>query len=211
MEESKKRYLFLADLLTSSSNQKLLIFLLLGLILIGFGVFLFKSGLFESQNQIEIINKNEELKDENITVEIAGAVEKPGVYKLKVGDRIDDLLISAGGINASADREWVGKNINRAAKLADGQKLYIPSQSEVETAKKSEYNKIDQAILGVSGSGLVNINTASQKELESLNGIGPVYAQKIIEQRPYSSLEELVSKKIIPQKTYDKIKSNISY
>ncbi len=198
-------------MLTSSSNQKLLIFLLLGLILIGFGVFLFKSGLFESQNQIEIINKNEELKDENITVEIAGAVEKPGVYKLKVGDRIDDLLISAGGINASADREWVGKNINRAAKLADGQKLYIPSQSEVETAKKSEYNKIDQAILGVSGSGLVNINTASQKELESLNGIGPVYAQKIIEQRPYSSLEELVSKKIIPQKTYDKIKSNISY
>jgi competence protein ComEA len=59
-------------------------------------------------------------------------------------------------------------------------------------------------------SNLTNINTASQSELEKLTGIGPVYAQSVIEHRPYSNTQELVSKKIIPQKTYEKIKSEIS-
>ena len=52
--------------------------------------------------------------------------EKPGVYRLSQDDRIDDALIVAGGVSASADREWMEKFLNRAAKLSDGQKIYIP-------------------------------------------------------------------------------------
>ena len=59
-------------------------------------------------------------------------------------------------------------------------------------------------------SGLININTASQSELEKLTGIGPVYAQKMIEHRPYSTKEELVSKGVISQKVLEKIKESIS-
>ena len=59
------------------------------------------------------------------------------------------------------------------------------------------------------GSGFIDINAATQKELESLSGIGQVYAQKIIEYRPYSNIEEIVTKAKIPQKTFDKIKSQI--
>jgi competence protein ComEA len=213
VEELKKKYSSPINLLTSLSSQKFVAFMLLGLILIGIGVFLFKSGVFESQNSIEIINTDQDQKNEEITVEIAGSVEKPGVYKLPNLSRVDDLLVACGGLSGDADREWVTKNINRASKLSDGQKIYIYSQSEVESAKK---NGGSQEIKGVSSSvlandsELININTASQEELESLVGIGPVYAQKIIEGRNYSSLEELVNRKIIPQKTFDKIKNEIS-
>lgn len=196
-------------------NNKLIIFFLLGLILIGFGVLSFKTNIFSSGDKVEVLETTksgpEDLMD--LVVEISGSVEKPGVYKLQNGSRIDDLLIVAGGLSATADRDWVNKNINRASKLLDGQKIYIFSQSEIESARKTG-NSLDQKVLGnITGSEpsmLVNINTASQSDLEKLVGIGPVYAQKIIEQRPYSNLEELVSKGAISQKVFDKIKNEIS-
>lgn len=144
-------------------------------------------------------------------VEIAGAVEKPGVYKLPLNSRVDDLLIVAGGLSATADRDWVSKNINRAAKLTDGQKVFIPDkQSGEASANKSGGYQNISTVLGDKNTSLVNINTASAKELDSLPGIGQVYAQKIIEQRPYSTPEELVTKKVIPKSTYEKIKDRIS-
>lgn len=196
-------------------NNKLIIFFLLGLILIGFGVLSFKTNIFSSGDKVEVLNSTkpgpEDLTD--IVVEIAGAVEKPGVYTLKGGSRIDDLLIVAGGLSITADREWVDKNINRASKLIDGQKIYVYSQSEIESAKKTG-GSFKEDVLSASTSthisGLININTADQKTLESLVGIGPVYAQKMIEGRSYSNIEELVSKKIIPQKTFQKIQNEIS-
>lgn len=196
-------------------NNKLIIFFILGLILIGFGVLSFKSSIFSSGDKVEVLNSSPEPQNNSLEIvaEIAGSVEKPGVYKLPQNSRIDDLLIISGGLSATADRDWVNKNINRAARLIDGQKIYIFSQSETASAKKTD-SSLDQKVLGdITGSEpsmLVNINTASQKELESLNGIGPVYAQKIIEGRNYSKLEELVSRKIIPQKTFLKIQNEIS-
>lgn len=213
MERLKKKYLSLVNLLTSSSN--LVILFLLGLILIGFGVLAYKIDLFSSGDVVEVLTPTTEPQNTNqeIVVEISGAVEKAGVYKLPNGSRIDDLLISAGGLSIDADRDWVTKNINRAAKIIDGQKIYIYSQSEVISANQSGGIKLDQPVLGVNNQNqinLVNINTASQSELEKLVGIGPVYAQKMIEGRNYSNLEELVTRKIIPQKTYEKIKNDIS-
>jgi len=202
-------------LLTSSSSQKLVIFLLLGLILVGFGILAYKIDIFSSGDKVEILNNTTESPKpmSEIIVEIAGAVEKPNIYKLSNGSRVDDLLISAGGLSATADRGWVIKNINRASKLIDGQKIYIYSQSEVESAKESSAIKLDQGVLGVARLDLVssvNINTASQSELEKLNGIGPVYARNIIEQRPYSDVQELVTKGAISQKILEKIKNAIT-
>lgn len=195
--------------------HRYIIFLLIGLILIGFGIFLFKTGSFDQNNKVEILNSAvEPLEGQEITVEIGGAIEKPGVYKLSNTSRIEDLLITSGGLSASADREWVSKNINRASKLTDGQKIYIYSQSEVESAKKNG-GSLD--IKGVSTTALtgdlelININTASLSELDTLPGIGPVYGQKIIDNRSYSTLEELVSKGVIPQKTFEKIVDKIIY
>lgn len=215
MDRLKKKYLYLINLLTSWSNQKLIIFLLLGLILIGLGVLAYKTDIFRSEDKVEVLNGATELQNNTaeIQVEIAGAVQNAGVYKMKNGDRIDDLLIISGGLAVDADRGWVEKNINRASKLNDGQKIYIYSQSEIESAKESGGIKLDQDVLGVNSqilSELININTSSQSELEKLIGIGPVYAQKIIEQRPYSDLQELVSRGVISQKTFDKIKNEIS-
>lgn len=201
-----------------SKNSKLLVFSLVGLILIGFGVLAYKIDIFSSGDTVEVLPASPSDGSQGgngleITVEAAGAVLKPDVYKLKNGSRIDDLLISAGGISSDADRDWVTKNINRASKLIDGQKIYIYSQSEVTSAKNTSSIKLDQGVLGVSNqniSNLININTASQSELEKLVGIGPVYAQKMIEHRPYSDVQELVTKKIIPQKTFQKIQNEIS-
>ena len=192
-------------------NRKLIIFFLLGLILIGFGVLLYKTDIFSSSDKVEVLNNVTEPQDNNseVVVEIAGAVIKPGVYKLPFGSRIDDLLIISGGLSQDASRNWVEKNINRAAKLIDGQKIYIYHSDEI-SAKDSGGIKLDQGVLGADNGGLVNINTSDQKGLESLVGIGPVYAQNIIEHRPYSNLEELVSKGAISQKVFDKIKNDIT-
>ncbi len=152
-----------------------------------------------------------------LVVEISGEIEKPGVYKLALNSRIDDLLTAAGGLTTDADKTWVEKNLNRAGKVVDGQKLYIPNQSDVSSAINS-VRGIQAENSSVVGSeqtversqGTININATSQSELETLNGIGPVYAQKIIDQRPYSDISELVSRKIISQKIFDKIKDQIS-
>lgn len=192
-------------------NQRLLVFLLIGLILIGFGVLLFKTNILTQSDSVEILQGTTEPQNisQEIVVEISGAVEKEGVYKMKMGDRIDDLLIVSGGLSVNADRDFVSKKINRAAKLFDGQKVYIYQKGEL-SAKELQGIKVDQDVLGDSSSGLVNINTASLSELDKLSGIGPVYAQKIIDNRSYSTLEELVSKGVIGQSLFDKIKNDIS-
>lgn len=218
MEILKKKYLSLTSLLTSLSNsvlinnQNIVAIFLLGLCLIGFGVLSYKTGLFTSNDKIEVINSPTETQNTNslIVVEIGGSIERAGVYKMPPDSRIEDLLIVSGGLSADADREWVNKNVNRASKLQDGQKVYIYSQSEVSSAKEDSGIKLDQPVLGVSSTGLVNINTASLSELDKLPGIGQVYGQSIIEHRPYSDVQELVSKGAISQKVLEKIKNEIS-
>lgn len=198
-------------------NSKLLVFSLVGLVLIAFGALLYKIDIFSGGDKVEVLSsttEGESVTTNNgqteIVVEINGSVEMPGVYTLKNGSRVDDLLTVSGGLSVNADRSWVDKNINRASKLLDSQKVYIYSQSEVSSAKASGSIKLDQGILQVETGGLVNINTSSLSELDSLPGIGHVYAQKIIEHRPYSSLEELVSKGVVGQSLFEKIKSSIS-
>ena len=91
--------------------------------------------------------------------------------------------------------------------MADGQKVYVPKIGE--SVSQSVGGSVGQ-IAGESVSQLVNINVASESELDKLPGIGPVTAQKIISSRPYSSLEDLLTKKVVSQSTYEKIKDLIS-
>lgn len=186
-------------------NRYLILVVLSGLILISVGFLFFKNVDLPSSTKIEVLDASSEAKEATgeIVVEISGEVIKPGVYKLSFGSRIDDLLIISGGLSASSDRGWVDRNINRAAKLLDGQKIYIP--------KVNETLGISTAQTGGGGeTGLININTADTKTLDSLSGIGPVYAQNIIEHRPYSETSQLVSKGAIPNNVYLKIKEKIS-
>ena len=204
--------MFQVKLLTLLSNFKIpLLILLSGLIVTACGVIYFKSGLSTPSTKVEILSAttSAQIADGEITVEIAGEVISPGVYKLVNGSRIDDLLVMAGGFSKNADRVWTDKYLNRAAKLTDGQKLYIPQSGELSAKSGGGYQSGSTGISSDSSSP-ININTASAKELDSLPGIGPTYAQNIIEHRPYSTLEELVSKGAIKQSLYDKIKNSIS-
>lgn len=193
--------------------HRLIIIFLLGVILVGLGLFFSKIGVFDSKDKIEILNNTTEPQNttSEIIVEITGSVEKPGVYKLTGNSRVEDLLVVSGGISANADRDWVSKNINRASKLIDGQKIYIYSQSEVLSAKESGGIKLDQQVLGDTSSTLVNINTSSLEKIMELPDIAQKRGQSIIEHRPYSTKEELVTKGVISQNIFEKIKDLITY
>jgi len=199
-----------------------ILILLVGSVLFCAGFFVFKSGILESPTKIEVLNdtnNNNEGPDirQDVTVEIAGAIISPGVYKLPSSSRIDDLLIKAGGFSVTADRAWTDKYLNRAAKLIDGQKIYIPtfdsaqdSHSEVLSAKISGGDQTVSPLNPSDSVKTVNINTATLSELDSLPGIGPVYGQNIIEHRMYSNVDELVSKGVLKPSVYAKIKDLVT-
>lgn len=183
---------------------------LVGLIAIGLGMIFSGSMVFGGKETVEVLEATTQSEEStSMIIEIAGAVQNPGVYEFDSGARVVDLLDRAGGLAGDADKTWVDKMINKASVLKDGQKIYIPSvdeQSEIESARNIG------GVLGTSGESqaepttLLNINTASLSELEALWGIGPVTAQKIIEQRSYSSVDELLTRKILKQNVYDRNK-----
>ena len=142
----------------------------------------------------------------DIVVDIEGAVEKPGMYHLPVGARQQDALVAAGGMSKLADRQLVAKTLNMAAKLSDGMKLYIPRIGESVGV-----------VSGASGPGVagamtsaISVNSATTAELDGLPGIGAVTANRIITNRPYGSLDELITKKAIGRSVFEKIKDKIS-
>lgn len=142
-----------------------------------------------------------------IVVDVAGAVEKPGLYKLPAGSRIGDVLVSAGGLAATADREWVAKNLNLAQEAKDGGKVFIPTRDE---KNDQSINAKIQTNSNSQNQNLININTASVSELDSLWGVGEARAKTIIANRPYASLEELVSKAKLPENVYEAIKEQVT-
>lgn len=189
----------------------------------GLGVFLLGMGVLsalvlstkQESSSIEILPAEEEQVSE-IFIHIAGAVQKPGLYKLSSDSRVNDALSVAGGLASDADREWFNKSVNLAQQLSDGVKLYIPFRNEVDKVGKVE--EVDKEIVaGAQTSiftqetqGKININTASISQLDSLSGIGPAYAQRIIDSRPFSKIEDIMNVTGIGEKTFDKIKDQIA-
>ena len=188
---------------------------LVGLFLLGVGVLsAVVVGLNQSKPAVEIIPAEEsELSQvEEIVVDVAGAVEKPGVYRLSAGSRINDALVAAGGLSADADRVKVERYINLAQKLNDGIKIYIPSVGEQEAvgAVSSAYSGVEGSVIGTSSQGKVDINTASAQDLDALWGIGEKRAAAIIENRPYGDIREIETRAGIPRNVFERIKDKIS-
>lgn len=144
-----------------------------------------------------------------IAVDIEGQVVKTGVYKLKQNSIIQDVLIASGGLNELADRNWVAKNLNLALKITEGQKIYIPKQGEAIPVQTSEVSNPNDQTTNSNLAGLININTASEQNLDSLPGVGPVTAGKIINARPYSVIDDLINRKVVSQKVFNQIKDRI--
>ncbi len=156
--------------------------------------------------EVELIRGSEAAEGKTIMVDIGGAVMAPGVYEMKAGDRIKDVLVKAGGLAAEADRDWVEKNINQAEDLWDGEKLYVPKSGQIlgSSNKPITNNQI---------SNKINLNTASREELEALPGIGPAMAERIIEYRKINSgfrnVEEIKLVKGIGEKIWEEIKEMV--
>lgn len=160
-----------------------------------------------SNKRIEIIPaESQEASGSGIYVDLSGAVIRPGLYHLKPGSRVNDLLVAGGGLSASADREWFSKSINLAQKLEDGIKLYIPYTKEAGLSNSGEVAGAYQ--------GKVNINLASKTELGTLSGVGPSMAQKIIDYRDkngfFNKIEDIKQVSGIGDKTFESLKDYIT-
>lgn len=144
-----------------------------------------------------------------ITIDVGGAVAKPGVYELPGGSRIQDAILAAGGLSDDADGALLERSVNRAEKIKDGGKIFIPKLGEKPKTISNSVQNISAFTAAAGQPVAVSVNSASQSELEALNGIGPKTAEKIIANRPYLSLEELVGKKVLSQSLYDKLKEQL--
>ncbi|MBN2404498.1 MAG: helix-hairpin-helix domain-containing protein [Coriobacteriia bacterium] len=125
-----------------------------------------------------------------VVVHVAGAVRTPGVYELATGARVDDAIRAAGGTLGSSSTDA----LNLARILQDGEQVYVPTQDEVEEGKTAAPG-LTGSDASVSGSGLVNLNTATEAELDALPGVGPSTAQKIVADRdangPFGTVDDL--------------------
>jgi competence protein ComEA len=106
----------------------------------------------------------------DVVVHVAGAVERPGVYRLPAGSRVDDAVRRAGGAGLKAELEAV----NLAARLADGQQVVVPERGPAGTAA---------VFGGGTEAGPISLGTATVEQLDTIEGIGPVTAQDILEFR----------------------------
>lgn len=165
--------------------------------------------------QIETKEFVQDLKSSNILIDLSGAVNNPGVYELKNNSRLKDLLEKAGGLSTDADSKYFQKNYNLARILVDQEKIYIPNKAEIETGIYLDGESTDQINPRIiqedsSETSLINVNTGSSAELDSLPGVGTVISARIISARPYKTIEELKEKKIVNNSLFEKIKSLIT-
>lgn len=200
-------------------NILFLISISLGLLLCVIGIVQYFGSQTKSDEliftSVEDVNKESAPKPK-ISVDVEGKVMNPGVYQLDEGSRLQDALIASGGLSSGADREFVSKRINLAQKVADGAKIYIPAEGEIE-AEEEVLAAFDQSqsftadiAVEEQEEGIINVNTASLESLDTLPKIGPVTAQKIVGGRPYGSIEELVSKKVLTQKTFEGLRDRVA-
>lgn len=165
----------------------------------------------QGQEIVLTVSEDEEARTEEqepvvlkqVTVHVVGAVENPGVYTLEEGQRVNDAVQLAVP-SAKADLSL----INLAEPLQDGSQIYVPSKGEKVAVTVS----VPSSSAGVQGK--ININRASAAELESLNGIGPALAQRIIEYRekngPFKTIEELTNVKGIGPTLLEKNRDRIT-
>lgn len=146
-----------------------------------------------------------------VVVDVKGAVNSPGVYEMKDGSRVIDVIGKAGGLSAQADY----KRINQAQLLKDEMVIYVPKKGE-------KVKDLPAAVSGAAGEttgtsseeGKIAINSADENELQKLTGIGPAKAKAILSYReehgPFQKVEDLLEISGIGEKTLEKIKEQVS-
>ena len=217
-----------------SKNQKLAIYALIGLSLIGLSISL-RNNMMASKNDVVLREPGNGMRTRMITSDsdpmpgsnsssgkvmfhIVGCVKAPGVYSLPKGNRIVDALRAAKGSTAEADLQAM----NLAAKIEDGSKICVPSvngvpnmgiaagHSTTSIHPVSKTTASSSNKLTTPGQGTVNINSDDVSGLQRLPGVGPTTAQKIVEYRTqigrFTSADQLLDVKGIGPKKYEKMR-----
>ena len=212
------------------NNKKIIVFIiiLITLSFIIYKIFIKKENLIEEINtnilenteENDISNKEKNNANEKIIVYITGEISNPGLYELEENSRIADCIEKAGGTKEKADIT----NINLATILEDGEKIYIPAKDEENAQEKTNNKSEEKNNNNITSKTViennvnkkntkVNINTATQTELESLPGIGSSIATKIIEYRKengkFKNIEEIKKINGIGENKYKKIRELI--
>jgi competence protein ComEA len=201
-------------------------------IIYGVGMYMWMESRYQGDEVVVVDSqKSDALGD--IVVDVSGAVANPGVYTLPSGSRLVDLMDVSGGVSSDASGQWVSQSLNLSQKLEDSQKVYVPFEWDVDMLEEGARVaaliaegtlNATVAVSGISvatteayeedttsGEGKINVNTASQEELETLSGVGPVTAEKIINNRSYSNLVDLQDKAGLSDGLLDKIKDSIEF
>lgn len=204
--------------------RKTALICLIGLVLFaGFSLFRGAGDKLEVESSAQSSAETEESDTRTVSagmiyVDVGGAVKTPMLAELPEGSRVDDAIKAAGGLKQEADMT----SINRAEFLEDGQKVFIPSFPLDEDGNIIENPAGGTADIsaasadsgGAAASGKININTADSTALQTLNGVGPATAQKIIDYRhsngSFSSVEDIKNVSGIGDKTYEKLKDSIT-
>lgn len=195
-------------------NFKKIIFLSIGIIIIVVCL----AYNYSKNNSNEIIEEDvyietsSEIEEKNkIMLHITGEVNSPGIIEIEEGARLADAIEAAGGLTENAD---INK-INLAYVVKDGQKINIPNVNSVDTSSYITDNIGENIIIEDinSNTNLVNINTATQTELETLTGIGPSTALKIIKYREengkFKAIEDIKNVPGIGDSKFEAIKDEI--
>lgn len=176
----------------------------------------------------KIIEKSLEDTKGEIRVDLSGAVKRPGVYSLKEGSRVGDLLTIGGGLSDNVGSIWISRKLNMSKILTDGTKVYIPFEWEEENnivssepalldlvdadsregSSKSVTSPLPSSAPDISKT---NVNTASTSQLDELPGIGPAYAQRIVDNRPYTSYDDFKTRSGLSASLGEKIKTLIVF
>jgi len=197
-------------------NKKLLFISIFLIILVSIFIYSYtkdSSSDFILTNDLYISSTPENVIEEisQIIVHVAGEVINPGLVTLAENSRIDNAISAAGGVTELAD---VSK-INLAYALQDGQKIYIPSIYDEEELVYIEVSAGDNIVIPTESpqSNLINLNTATQAELQTLPGVGESTAKKIIDYRTkngkFKQIEDIMNVSGIGEAKFNAIKDNI--
>ncbi len=162
----------------------------------------------------------EEIRPVSLYVDVAGAVQKPGVYELAEGSRVFQAVEAAGGFSGNAELRC----INQADLLRDGEKIYVYSREEAEQlggwmqlsggGQAGQQSGALQSEGSAGGDGRVNINQADKNQLMTLTGVGEARADAIIAYREtngtFSSVEDIMKVSGIKEKLFEQIKDRIT-
>ncbi len=150
-----------------------------------------------------------------IVVDIEGAVGAPGIHQLADGSRVGDAIAAAGGYAPNVDIEAAQRSLNLAAKLTDGQQIRVPALGDaatVSTAPGGGGGDVGGGEPSAPGA-LIDLNHATADELDTLPGIGPVTAAKIIDARtqaPFATVDELQSRGVVGPSTFEKLRDLVT-